>query len=184
MGENLVIVESPAKAKTIEKILGKDYEVKSSFGHIRDLSKKKLGIKIDEDFLPVYEVSSDKEKVVEELRKASSKATTVWLASDEDREGEAIAWHLQQTLELNPEKTKRIVFHEITKDAINSALGYTPSKPISKADENTLGLLKVGYTFNKNNSILNIPVKLDEEGNAYISINLEDLNCYGYWINI
>ena len=73
---------------------------------------------------------------------------------------------------------------EITKDAINSALGYTPSEPISKADENTLGLLKVGYTFNKNNSILNIPVKLDEEGNAYISINLEDLNCYGYWINI
>lgn len=122
MGENLVIVESPAKAKTIEKILGKDYEVKSSFGHIRDLSKKKLGIKIDEDFLPVYEVSSDKEKVVEELRKASSKATTVWLASDEDREGEAIAWHLQQTLELNPEKTKRIVFHEITKDAILHAI--------------------------------------------------------------
>ena len=122
MGENLVIVESPAKAKTIEKILGKEYIVKSSFGHIRDLSKKKLGIDIENDFNPVYEVSTDKKKVVTELKDASKKATTVWLASDEDREGEAIAWHLQQTLNLDPSKTKRIVFHEITKDAILNAI--------------------------------------------------------------
>lgn len=122
MGENLVIVESPAKAKTIEKILGKDYTVKSSFGHIRDLSKKKLGIDTENGFQPVYEISEDKKKVVSELKEASSKAKTVWLASDEDREGEAISWHLQQTLELDPDKTKRIVFHEITKDAILTAI--------------------------------------------------------------
>lgn len=122
MGENLVIVESPAKAKTIEKFLGKGYTVKSSFGHIRDLSKKNLGINIEDGFTPDYEVSSDKKKVVSELKSLASKADTIWLASDEDREGEAIAWHLQQALKLKDEKTKRIVFHEITKDAILNAI--------------------------------------------------------------
>ena len=122
MGENLVIVESPAKAKTIEKFLGKGYVVKSSFGHIRDLEKKNLGINIDKDFEPVYEISDDKKKVVTELKSLAKKAGTVWLASDEDREGEAIAWHLFHTLGLKEENTKRIVFHEITKDAILNAI--------------------------------------------------------------
>ncbi len=122
MGENLVIVESPAKAKTIEKFLGDGFTVKSSFGHIRDLSKKNLGIDIDNGFLPSYEVSDDKKKVVSELKNLAKKAGTVWLASDEDREGEAIAWHLQETLNLKENNTKRIVFHEITKDAILNAI--------------------------------------------------------------
>ncbi|MEN6618069.1 MAG: type I DNA topoisomerase [Rikenellaceae bacterium] len=122
MGENLVIVESPAKAKTIEKFLGNGYQVKSSFGHIRDLSKKHLGIDIEGGFLPDYLVSEDKKKVVSELKTLAKKADTVWLASDEDREGEAIAWHLKETLNLDDKKTKRIVFHEITKDAILSAI--------------------------------------------------------------
>lgn len=122
MGENLVIVESPAKAKTIEKFLGKGYTVKSSFGHIRDLSKKNLGIDIENGFEPDYEVSADKKKVVSDLKSLASKAETVWLASDEDREGEAIAWHLQQTLKLDETKTRRIVFHEITKQAILDAI--------------------------------------------------------------
>lgn len=122
MLENLVIVESPAKAKTIEKILGKDYTVRSSFGHIRDLAKKNLGIDIEHGFMPRYEVSPDKKKVVSELKTASDQAHTVWLASDEDREGEAIAWHLRETLGLEPEKTRRIVFHEITRDAILHAI--------------------------------------------------------------
>ena len=122
MQENLVIVESPAKAKTIEKFLGKDYVVKSSFGHIRDLSKKGLGVKIDEQFSPDYEVLADKKRVVEELSKLASKVDTVWLASDEDREGEAIAWHLAEVLNLPIDKTKRIVFHEITKNAILNAI--------------------------------------------------------------
>ena len=121
MANNLVIVESPAKAKTIEKFLGKDYQVKSSFGHIRDLPKKGLNIDIDKDFAPHYEVSSDKRKTVAELKKAAA-GKEVWLASDEDREGEAIAWHLTQALKLNPAKTKRIVFHEITKPAIENAI--------------------------------------------------------------
>ncbi|MFO0781454.1 MAG: type I DNA topoisomerase [Candidatus Saccharimonadales bacterium] len=121
MAKNLVIVESPAKAKTIEKFLGKDYSVKSSFGHIRDLPKKGLNIDIEKGFEPKYEVSSDKKKVVTELRKAA-KGSEVWLASDEDREGEAIAWHLTQALKLDPKKTKRIVFHEITKPAIEEAI--------------------------------------------------------------
>ena len=120
--ENLVIVESPAKAKTIEKILGKDYTVRSSFGHIRDLAKKNLGIDIEHGFSPQYEVSPDKKKVVSELKAASDKAAVVWLASDEDREGEAIAWHLRETLALDPARTRRIVFHEITKDAILNAI--------------------------------------------------------------
>ena len=122
MGENLVIVESPAKAKTIEKFLGKGYTVKSSFGHIRDLKKNGLGIDIENGFEPQYEISSDKKKTVAELSAAAQKAQTVWLASDEDREGEAIAWHLAETLGLPVEKTRRIVFHEITKPAILEAI--------------------------------------------------------------
>ena len=121
MSKNLVIVESPAKAKTIQKYLGKDFEVKSSFGHIRDLPKKGMGINL-EDFTPDYEVSADKKKVVSELKAAAKKADMVWLASDEDREGEAIAWHLAQELKLKEDKTKRIVFHEITKSAILKAV--------------------------------------------------------------
>lgn len=122
MHENLVIVESPAKAKTIEKFLGKDFIVKSSYGHIRDLAKKDLGIDIKGDFKPTYEVPADKKKVVSELSKLAKSSKTVWLASDEDREGEAIAWHLAQVLDLPTDTTKRIVFHEITKGAIESAV--------------------------------------------------------------
>lgn len=122
MGENLVIVESPAKAKTIEKFLGENYTVKSSFGHIRDLSKKNLGIDIEHGFEPEYLVSDDKKKIVSELKSAAKKSSTVWLASDEDREGEAIAWHLFETLGLKKDSTKRIVFHEITKSAILNAI--------------------------------------------------------------
>ena len=120
--ENLVIVESPAKAKTIEKFLGKDFKVKSSFGHIRDLAKKGLGINLDKDFEPIYEIPEDKRKVVEELSRMAREAKTVWLASDEDREGEAIAWHLAKVLELPIDRTKRIVFHEITQRAILNAI--------------------------------------------------------------
>lgn len=123
MAKNLVIVESPAKAKTIEKFLGSDYSVKSSFGHIRDLPKKGLNIDIDQGFTPTYAVSSDKKKVVSEL-KSAAKGAKVWLASDEDREGEAIAWHLCHALGLKPENTKRIVFHEITKTAIDEAVKH------------------------------------------------------------
>jgi DNA topoisomerase-1 len=121
MTKNLVIVESPAKAKTIEKFLGKDYVVRSSFGHIRDLPKKGLNIDVENNFEPKYEISTDKKKVVSELKKAAS-GNEVWLASDEDREGEAIAWHLTQALKLDPLTTKRIVFHEITKPAIEAAI--------------------------------------------------------------
>lgn len=121
MSKNLVIVESPAKAKTIQKYLGKDFEVKSSFGHIRDLPKKGMGIDL-ETFTPDYEVSVDKKKIVTELKAAVKKADIVWLASDEDREGEAIAWHLAQELKLKEEQTRRIVFHEITKNAILKAI--------------------------------------------------------------
>jgi len=122
MAKNLVIVESPAKAKTIEKFLGKDYKVASSFGHIADLPSKELGVNVDGDFLPKYIVSSDKKKVVNELKSLAKKAETVWLASDEDREGEAIAWHLANILKLKEANTKRIVFHEITKNAILKAI--------------------------------------------------------------
>lgn len=122
MEENLVIVESPAKAKTIEKILGKEYLVKSSYGHIRDLSKKKLGVDIEDNFKPNYEIPSEKAKTVSELKKLAKSAKLVWLASDEDREGEAISWHLFETLGLTQEKTRRIAFHEITKDAILNAM--------------------------------------------------------------
>lgn len=122
MQKNLVIVESPAKAKTIEKFLGKDYKVLSSYGHIRDLKKKEFSIDVDNDFTPHYEIPADKRKVVTQLKEEADKAETVWLASDEDREGEAIAWHLYEVLKLQPEHTKRIVFHEITKGAILKAI--------------------------------------------------------------
>jgi len=122
MAKNLVIVESPAKAKTIEKFLGNDFKVESSFGHIADLPSKELGIDVDGDFKPKYEVSKDKRPVVKKLKDLAKKAEVVWLASDEDREGEAIAWHLAETLNLDKAKTKRIVFHEITKSAIEKAV--------------------------------------------------------------
>jgi len=122
MIENLVIVESPAKAKTIERFLGKTFTVKSSFGHIRDLAKKNLGIDVEGGFTPQYIVPADKKKIVSELKSLAKKSEMVWLATDEDREGEAIAWHLFEELGLEKEKTRRIVFHEITKDAILNAL--------------------------------------------------------------
>ncbi len=122
MAKNLVIVESPAKAKTIEKFLGKDFQVESSYGHIADLPSKELGVNVDGDFMPKYSVSSDKKAVVKKLKDLAKKAEVVWLASDEDREGEAIAWHLYKQLKLDDEKTKRIVFHEITKSAIQKAV--------------------------------------------------------------
>ncbi|OUS03357.1 DNA topoisomerase I [Flavobacteriales bacterium 33_180_T64] len=122
MPKNLVIVESPAKAKTIEKFLGKDFKVESSFGHIADLPSKELGVDVDGDFKPKYQVSKDKKDVVKKLKELAKKADMVWLASDEDREGEAIAWHLAETLGLDKAKTKRIVFHEITKTAIKKAI--------------------------------------------------------------
>ena len=122
MAKNLVIVESPAKAKTIEKFLGKDFQVESSFGHIADLPSKELGVNVEGDFKPKYIVSSDKKAVVKKLKDLAKKAETVWLASDEDREGEAIAWHLAEQLKLKDKDTKRIVFHEITKKAILKAV--------------------------------------------------------------
>jgi len=124
MVKNLVIVESPAKAKTIEGFLGKDFTVKSSFGHIRDLSKKNLSVDINNGFLPHYEVTPDKIKVIKELKKLANEAELVWLASDEDREGEAISWHLIETLKLNKDKIRRIVFHEITRVAITGAIEH------------------------------------------------------------
>jgi DNA topoisomerase I len=122
MEENLVIVESPAKAQTIKRFLGKDFLVKSSLGHIRDLSKKNFGIDVENNFQPNYEISPDKKKITAELKKLAKSAKTVWLASDEDREGEAIAWHLFEVLNLDQKTTKRIVFHEITKNAIQNAI--------------------------------------------------------------
>src|SRR3954470_24505249 len=122
MPKNLLIVESPAKAKTIEKILGPDFEVKSCFGHIRDLEKEDMGIDIKNNFQPRYIISEDKERVVKDLRASAKKSNEVWLATDEDREGEAISWHLCEVLGLDPVTTKRIVFHEITKPAIQKAV--------------------------------------------------------------
>ncbi|RYZ48898.1 MAG: DNA topoisomerase I, partial [Chitinophagaceae bacterium] len=122
MPKNLLIVESPAKAKTIEKILGPDFEVKSCFGHIRDLEKDDMGIDIKNNFRPRYVVPDEKLKVVSELKSIAKRSKEVWLATDEDREGEAISWHLCEVLGLNPETTKRIVFHEITKPAIIKAV--------------------------------------------------------------
>jgi DNA topoisomerase-1 len=121
MPKNLVIVESPAKAKTIARYLGSDFSVKSSYGHIRDLPKKDMGIDLEKNFEPTYTVAPDKKKVVAELR-AAAKGSEVWLASDEDREGEAIAWHVAHLLKLDPAKVKRIVFHEITESAITEAV--------------------------------------------------------------
>ena len=122
MAKNLVIVESPAKAKTLEKFLGKDFQVESSFGHIADLPSKEIGVDVEGDFTPKYKVSSDKKAIVTKLKELAKKSEWVWLASDEDREGEAIAWHLFEQLNLKEEKTKRIVFHEITKNAILKAI--------------------------------------------------------------
>lgn len=122
MAKNLVIVESPAKAKTIEKFLGKDYKVESSFGHIADLPSKKLGIDTENGFVPQYEIDPSKKELVKKLKSLAKEAEMVWLASDEDREGEAIAWHLYENLGLKPEKSRRIVFHEITKNAILKAI--------------------------------------------------------------
>jgi DNA topoisomerase-1 len=122
MAKNLVIVESPAKAKTIEGFLGKDYVVKSCFGHVRDLAKKDLGVDIEHGFLPIYVISPEKKKVVSDLKKKAAESDTIWLASDEDREGEAIAWHLVSALDLDESRIKRIVFHEITKPAIIEAI--------------------------------------------------------------
>ena len=124
MAKNLVIVESPAKAKTIEKFLGPDFKVVSSYGHVSDLPDKELGVDVEQNFTPNYTVSSDKKKIVSELKSLAKKSNTVWLASDEDREGEAIAWHLSNVLELQKENTKRIVFNEITKTAIDHAIEH------------------------------------------------------------
>src|SRR5690348_7857390 len=122
MAKNLLIVESPAKAKTIEKILGPDFEVRSCFGHIRDLEKDDMGIDVKNSFKPRYIVPEEKQKVVRDLRQIAKKSDEVWLATDEDREGEAISWHLCEVLGLDPNTTKRIVFHEITKPAIQKAV--------------------------------------------------------------
>ncbi len=122
MAKNLLIVESPAKAKTIEKYLGKDFTVKSSFGHIRDLSKDKNGVDVDKEYEPKYIISDDKKKVVKSLRDWVKKTDEVWLATDEDREGEAISWHLCKVLGLDERSTKRIVFREITKPALQKAI--------------------------------------------------------------
>ncbi|MGB5268924.1 MAG: DNA topoisomerase, partial [Eudoraea sp.] len=122
MAKNLVIVESPAKAKTIEKFLGKDFKVESSFGHIADLPSKELGVDVENDFNPKYIVDEDKKALVKKLKALAKKADTIWLASDEDREGEAISWHLAETLDLDRSKTKRIVFNSITKSAIQKAI--------------------------------------------------------------
>jgi len=124
MQENLVIVESPAKAKTISGFLGKDFIIKSSFGHIRDLSKDEFGIDLKNNYNPNYIVPHDKKLVVKELKTAASKARLIWLATDEDREGEAIAWHLAEELDLPDEKIRRIAFHEITRDAIKHAIDH------------------------------------------------------------
>ncbi|MCH5328942.1 MAG: type I DNA topoisomerase [Coprobacter sp.] len=134
MSKNLVIVESPAKAKTIEKFLGKDFKVLSSYGHIRDLKKKSFSIDIEHDYAPIYEIPADKEKVVESLKNAARKAETVWIASDEDREGEAIAWHLAEVLGLQPETTRRIVFHEITQTAILEAIEHPRAIDIDRVN--------------------------------------------------
>ena len=134
MAKNLVIVETPAKAKTIEKFLGKDFEVLSSYGHIRDLKKKDFSVDIEHNYKPIYEIPADKKKLVETLKQEADKADMVWLASDEDREGEAIAWHLFEVLKLKPEKTKRIVFHEITKDAILHAIENPRDIDLNRVD--------------------------------------------------
>ena len=134
MASNLLIVESPAKAKTIEKYLGKDFIVKSSYGHIRDLAKSDMGVEIENGFKPIYEVSSDKKKVVKELKSLMKNNKEIWLATDEDREGEAISWHLCEVLGLDPNATKRIVFREITKSAIQKAVKKPRTVDLSLVD--------------------------------------------------
>ncbi len=134
MAKNLVIVESPAKAKTIQRFLGDDYKVMSSYGHIRDLKKKDFSIDVDNGFEPIYEIPADKQEIVEKLSKSARQADTVWLASDEDREGEAIAWHLREVLALDPARTRRIVFHEITKPAILEAIEHPRDIDINLVD--------------------------------------------------
>lgn len=124
MPKNLVIVESPAKGKTIEKFLGKDYRVEASFGHIRDLPEKKMGIDIAGGFIPEYEISPEKKKRVTELKKLAKEAEKIWIATDEDREGEAIGWHLCAALGIDEKTVDRIVFHEITKTAIENAIKH------------------------------------------------------------
>lgn len=134
MAKNLVIVESPAKARTIERFLGKDFTVKSSFGHVRDLSKKQLGVDVANGYKPHYEIADDKKKIINELKKLSEQSELVWLATDEDREGEAIAWHLSEILGLDQNKTRRIVFHEITKPAIDHAIKNPRSIDLNLVD--------------------------------------------------
>ncbi len=134
MLKNLVIVESPAKAKTIEKFLGPDYKVMSSYGHVRDLKRRSFSIDVEHGFKPVYEIPDDKQQLVADLRKAAAQAETVWLASDEDREGEAISWHLYEVLGLKPENTRRIVFHEITRRAILNAIANPRSIDLNLVD--------------------------------------------------
>ena len=151
MSKNLLIVESPAKAKTIEKILGKDFQVNSCYGHIRDLVKAGMGIDIENDFEPNYTVPDEKKKVVNELKALAKKSDEVWLATDEDREGEAISWHLCEVLGLNPVTTKRIVFHEITKPAIEAAVKnprtgeYGPRNGFQQAETSGSGSCIVGF---------------------------------------
>lgn len=134
MVKNLVIVESPSKAKTIGKFLGPDYTVMSSYGHIRDLRKHKFSIDVDHGFEPEYEIPDDKKALVSDLRKAAKEAQMVWLASDEDREGEAIAWHLYEVLKLKPENTRRIAFHEITRQAILDAIAHPRTIDLNMVD--------------------------------------------------
>ena len=135
MVKNLVIVESPAKARTVGRFLGDDYDVKASMGHVRDLPKRSLGIVIDESgFQPTYKVSADKRKIVSELRKAAAEAEIVYLATDPDREGEAISWHLVEAAEIDVRKTRRVVFHEITEAAINEAFTDTRNIDIDLVD--------------------------------------------------
>lgn len=133
MQENLVIVESPAKAKKIEEYLGKDYKVMSSYGHIRDLKKRELSIN-EQTMEPDYEIPEEKKKLVTELKSAAKKAKKIWLASDEDREGEAIAWHLYEVLKLKPENTRRIAFHEITRQAILDAIAHPRTIDLNMVD--------------------------------------------------
>lgn len=134
MAKNLVIVESPAKAKTIEGYLGKDFIVKSSFGHVRDLPKDNNAIDIKNGFKPTYVVSADKREVIAELKKLAKEAEMVWLASDDDREGEAISWHLSEALNLSDAKTRRIVFREITKNAILNAIASPRTIDINRVN--------------------------------------------------
>src|SRR5258706_16261526 len=134
MAKNLLIVESPAKAKTIEKILGEDFEVKSCYGHIRDLEKGDMGIDVKNNYKPRYIVPEDKAKVVKELKSIAKKSGEVWLATDEDREGEAISWHLCEVLGLDTKTTKNIVFHEITTPAIRAAVTRPPTPDMNLAN--------------------------------------------------